>query len=474
MKHLFQAATLLLCSSVFAHAQMVMTADTLIQAEQQRGTSGTSVEPASTPVPMWMGTHGAWMLMLHGNGFAANTQQQAIKNPGKSERGRDAFFSTNWVMPMAQRDVGAHGLLTVRAMFSLEPATVGARAYPELFQQGETAFGKPIVDGQHPHDFVMELAAVYDVTVGEHALLSLYAAPVGDPAIGPAAYPHRLSASEDPIAALGHHQEDSTHIAFNVVTGGLTYGWARVELSGFHGGEPDEHRWQLQPSPNGYAMDSVATRLTVSPTKDITGQYSIAHIESPEALYPGEAQQRQTASVMVHHTFRQAPMNMGGMHMGAMPGMDAMPGMNMGASAGKPSTAPLMQMSGDPVTDLATTFLWGRTKSLTDNSKENSYLAEALLRFASKNYVWTRLENAGRSNELELAPGSALPTGFVESPVGHVAAYTLGYDHDFAVGKHLLAAPGAQVTMYRTPAALRSMYGDTPTGEVVFVRLRVR
>jgi hypothetical protein len=338
MKHLLQSAMLLLCSSVFAHAQMVMTADTLIQAEQQRGTSGTSIEPASTPVPMWMGNRGAWMLMLHGNGFAANTQQQALVSSGKSERGRDAFFSTNWVMPMAQRDVGAHGLLTARAMFSLEPATVTGRAYPELFQQGETAFGKPIVDGQHPHDVVMELAAVYDVTVGEHALLSLYAAPVGDPAIGPAAYPHRLSASEDPIAALGHHQEDSTHIAFNVVTGGLTYGWARVELSGFHGGEPDEHRWQFEPSPNGYAMDSVATRLTIAPTRDITGQYSIAHIESPEALYPGEAQQRQTASVMYHHTFKQAPMKMAGMDMAAMPGMDAMAGMNMGASAGKPST----------------------------------------------------------------------------------------------------------------------------------------
>jgi hypothetical protein len=117
MKHLLQSAMLLLCSSVFAHAQMVMTADTLIQAEQQRGTSGTSIEPASTPVPMWMGNRGAWMLMLHGNGFAANTQQQALVSSGKSERGRDAFFSTNWVMPMAQRDVGAHGLLTARAMF---------------------------------------------------------------------------------------------------------------------------------------------------------------------------------------------------------------------------------------------------------------------------------------------------------------------------------------------------------------------
>ena len=133
-----------------------------------------------------------------------------------------------------------------------------------------------------------------------------------------------------------------------------------------------------------------------------------------------------------------------------------------------------MNMAAEPTTDLSTTFVWGRTRSLSDNSKENSYLAEALLRFASKNYVWTRLENAGRSNELLLTPGTPLPAGFEESPIGHVAAYTFGYDHDIALGPHFLAAPGAQFSVYRTPQALRAVYGDTPTGEVLFVRFRLR
>jgi hypothetical protein len=445
-----------------AGAQMVMSAHTLVQAEEQHGSSGTSVEPASTPVPMLMTTRDGWRLMLHANAFAANNQQQASVSSNYGERGHDAWFSTNWVMPMAQRKVGP-GQLTLRTMLSLEPATVGRRNFPELFQQGETAYGAPIVDGQHPHDFFMEVAALYDVPLGKSALLSFYVAPVGDPAVGPTAYPHRQSASEDPIAALGHHQEDSTHIAFNVVTGGLTYRWARVELSGFHGGEPDESHWAFQPSPNGHDIDSVATRLTVSPTPDVTGQYSFAHIASPEKLYPGEDQQRQTASVMVHHTFRAEamPRMMGGMS-----------GMDMGAAAA--SKLPAMEMAAEPVTDLSTTLVWGRTRSLADNSKENSYLAEALLRFASRNYVWTRMENAGRSNELELTPGEDLPVGFVEEPVGHVAAFTFGYDRDFKLGAHVLAAPGAQVTVYRTPEALRYIYGDTPTGEVLFVRFRLR
>lgn len=460
---------MLLLAPAALRGQQVMSAHTLVEAIQQHSTSGTSIEPASTPVPMWMGKREGWTLMLHANAFAVNTQQQA-----NSPRNRNAFFSTNWVMPMAQHSLGGRGLITLRTMFSLEPATVSKRNYPELFQQGETAFGAPIVDGQHPHNFFMEIAALYDLKLSPNTLLSFYAAPVGDPAIGPAAYPHRLSASEDPIAALGHHQEDSTHIAYSVLTGGLTYRWARLELSGFHGAEPTEARWHFAPAPNGHAIDSVSTRLTISPAADWTGQYSIAHIVSPEALYPREDQQRQTASVMYHHTFGPKQMPSDNMKMDKMAGM---PGMDMSGSGGTHAQngqhAP-MEMTPEPKTDLAATLVWGRTRSLSDSSKETSYLAEALLRFASRNYVWTRLENAGRSNELLLIPGAPLPASFVESPIGHVAAYTFGYDRDFPLGNHFLVAPGAQVTVYRTPSALRPIYGETPSAEQFFIRVRVR
>src|SRR5271169_3738243 len=214
--------SLLLAVSQFAIAQQSMKmnmsgkATTFFEEVELHDTSGTSAEPNSTPVPMLMTMHGDWMLMFHANVFVNDIQQT-------SPRGGDKFFSTNWFMPMAQRDLGP-GLVTLRAMFSLEPATVTGRQYTLLFQQGETAYGKPIVDGQHPHDFLMEMAALYDWRLGEKTLLTLYAAPVGDPAIGPTAYPHRASAMENPLAALGHHQEDSTHIADDVVTVGFTQG----------------------------------------------------------------------------------------------------------------------------------------------------------------------------------------------------------------------------------------------------------
>jgi hypothetical protein len=50
----------------------------------------------------------------------------------------------------------ACGTLTLRAMLSLEPATITGCFYPLLFQQGETAYGNPLVDGQHPHNFFVD------------------------------------------------------------------------------------------------------------------------------------------------------------------------------------------------------------------------------------------------------------------------------------------------------------------------------
>jgi hypothetical protein len=182
-----------------------MEPQTFLQQIRHHASSGTSAEPNSTPAPMLMTMKDHWMLMFHSNIFVTDLQQT-------SQRGGDKLFSTNWFMPMAERVLGP-GQLTLRAMFSLEPATITNRQYPLLFQQGETAFGKPITDGQHPHDFLMEIAALYDLKLNEKTLLSFYVAPVGDPAIGPTAYPHRASASENPVATLGHHQQDSTHIA---------------------------------------------------------------------------------------------------------------------------------------------------------------------------------------------------------------------------------------------------------------------
>ncbi len=289
--------------------------------------------------------------MFHGTAFLNATQQSG-------QRGSDKIFSTSWLMPMAQRKLGP-GTFTARAMFSLEPATITGERYPELFQTGETAYGNPIVDGQHPHNFLMELAALYDVRLGENTLLSLYAAPVGDPAMGPEGFPHRPTASEDPLAPLGHHMQDSTHISNDVITAGLAYKIARVEFSGFHGREPDEFRWDLDSG----AVDSWSARLTLNPSSNWSGQFSIARLKSPEELFPLEDTLRSTASVSYNRGFARG--------------------------------------------NWASMILWGRNLALPGGEVLNSYLAESTLRFRDRNYAWTRIENVDRTNLLLLRRKSA-------------------------------------------------------------------
>lgn len=387
--------------------------ETFLEVIQQHSTSGTSAEPDSTPLAMLMTMKGRWMLMFHGEAFLNAVQQSGA-------RGADKVFSTNWVMPMAQTQLGP-GTFTARIMLSLEPATVTHRYYPELFQQGETAFGKPIVDGQHPHDFVMELAALYDVKLGEQSLLSFYFAPVGDPAMGPTAYPHRASASENPIAPLGHHLEDSTHISDDVITAAFTYKLARIEVSGFHGREPDEFRWDIDAG----KIDSWSWRASVNPAANWSAQYSIAHLTSPEALHPGEDIQRMTASVMYNRPFA------GG--------------------------------------NWASTLLWGRNRSIESRLDWNGYLAESTLKFKEHNFAWGRVENVDRTSELLLS--SELP-GAAESIVGRVQAYTAGYEREMRLLSHVAAGIGTQFTLCSTPATLQSAYGSHPIGGLIFLRLR--
>jgi len=388
---------------------------TLIDTIVEHGGSGTSVEPDSSSMPMLMTMRRGWMLMLHGVAFVVSQQQSG-------PRGADKVFSTNWAMGMAQHDAGP-GTLTLRAMLSLEPATISGRFYPEIFQVGETAFGRPIIDGQHPHNFFMELAGIYDAHVGRHGLISFYAAPVGDPALGPPAFPHRASADEDPLAVLGHHLQDSTHIAGSVFTVGAAYRVVRVEASAFHGREPGEDRWIL---PVGQP-DSWAARLTVNPFQDWSAQYSIGRLHSPEAVSPQEDVLRMTASVDYHRRFTHA--------------------------------------------DLASILAWGRNKTLPEGEVFNSYLAEGRLRFAARNAVWTRIENVDRSTELLLGQNAA-PPGFTERFLARVQAYTVGYDRDVIVTPRMRTALGAQVTVYGVPGVLQPIYGNVPVGVAMFVRLR--
>src|SRR5581483_9357865 len=212
-------------------------------------------------------------------------------------RGDDKFLSTNWLMAEASHSL-AGGTFAVRSMLSFEPATITGRRYPELFQTGETAFGSTITDGQHPHNLFMELALRYTRPLSEVSSFTFYVAPVGDPALGPVAYPHRASAAELPQAPLGHHLEDSTHISDEVVTAAVRHRAFGLEASGFHGAEPGENRWIIQTG----AIDSYSARVTFAPGANWEAQVSAGRLTRPEALEPGD-QTRVTASVSYNRPY---------------------------------------------------------------------------------------------------------------------------------------------------------------------------
>jgi hypothetical protein len=380
--------------------------------------SGTSENPGSAPLPMIMTHMGGWNTMFMGEGFVSDVQQSG-------PRGGDKLYSTNWFMTALEHSVGSKGAFEADLMLSLEPATITDRRYPLLFQTGETAFGAPIVDGQHPHNFIMALGFHYTRSVGEDTTIEAYFAPVGDPALGPVAYPHRDSAMELPEAPLSHHLQDSTHIADEVVTLGIRHKKFKLEASGFYGSEPGENRWIIQTG----AINSWSARLWLFPTRNWAAQVSTGHLVRPEALEPGD-QWRTTASV----------------------------------SYSKP-------MAGG---SWSSSLIWGRTHSTATQRNLNSYLAESVVPVRRKNFITGRAELVDKDELFNGAPDLEEALDVRYGSTFRIGAYTIGYTRDFDWFRHIQTGAGVNFTAYSLPDAIKPYYGNHPIGGNIFIRFRLR
>lgn len=380
--------------------------------------SGTSPNPASAPMPMRMMMHDGWNLNFMADGFVTDTQQSG-------PRGGDKLYSSNVFMGSGEHAIG-RGAFLLDVMLSLEPATITGREYPELFQTGETAFGKPIENGQHPHNFVMAAGLHYAHPVGEQTIFEAYFAPVGDPALGPVAYPHRLSAAEIPQAPIGHHWEDSTHISYEVATIGLKYKILRVEASGFHGAEPNENRWNI----GAGAIDSWAARLSILPAANWIAQVSVGRLAHPEALQPGDVV-RTTASLEYSRA--------------------------LGSSA------------------WSTSFIFGRNHETATGGGTNAFLAESVVPFRQKNFFTGRWELVDKD---ELFAAEPLIAQQLMNTAGtdtfRIGAYTLGYTRDFPLWKPLETGLGMNVSTYTLPAAIVPFYGAHPFGVNVYLHFQLK
>jgi len=385
---------------------MQMEEHTGVSLPSPHEASGTSWHPASAPGYEWMWMRGGWELMAHGVIFADYNQQGGPRGAGKAE-------SVNWGMFMEQHKLGA-GTILFREMSSAESLTSPHPGFPELFQTGETYHGQGLVDHQHPHNVFAELAALYTLPLTEKISWELYGGPSAEPALGPVTYLHRASASELPMAPLGHHLQDSTHTSFGVVTTGFVIDRIKLEASSFNGREPNEQRWGIQLA----ALDSWSGRALVAPTRNWTAEYSIGRLEHPEALEAG-SQWRQTASAEYNRPI--------------------------------------------PSGNWATTFVWGCVHKIATGTNLNSYLLESTVNFRKRNYAFSRLELVDKD---ELFPEAPV------HPAYRIGAYTFGGVRDVLQNRVGNVGVGADVTFYSKPGVLDESYGKHPVSFQIFVRMR--
>src|ERR1700722_9128815 len=379
--------------------------------------SGTSMNPRSWPGPMRMISTRGWSLMFMGTAFLVETQQTG-------PRGNDKLYSPNWFMFGAAHAVG-RGAFMLQLMTSLEPLTITNRRYPELFETGETAYGKPLVDAQHPHDLIMGLGLGYAYPLGKDTFVQVYFAPVGDPALGPVAFPHRDSAAELPEAPLGHHWQDSSHIADEVVTAAIMHKFIRLEASGFYGTEPGENRWIIQYGP----INSWSTRLSFFPAKDWMAQVSVGRLDHPQREEPGDVV-RATASL--HYS---RPMQ---------------------GSAWSSS------------------LIWGRNHETINQHNTDAYLLESVFPLSRRNFLTGRVELVDKDELFSDDPALQDQLARTAGSTFRIGAYTLGYTRDIDIFSAVETGIGANFTTYTVPSPITPYYGGHPVGVNVYMRVRLR
>ncbi|HEX8507418.1 MAG TPA: hypothetical protein VF630_18795, partial [Hymenobacter sp.] len=413
-----------------AHAGMAMAHDSSMtmpgmshaysrNLPMNRNGSGTSWHPDQTPMYMWMQHKGPWMLMYHAAAFGRYTSQNFNNSRGRA----NAIDGPNWGMAMAQREIGARGLLNLSLMVSLDPLTETNGGYPLLFQTGESYRGQPLIDRQHPHDLISGLSVGYTHAFSPDVDLSLYLGYPGEPALGPVAFMHRISAMPNPDAPLSHHWTDATHITFGVATVGLRYKQLKLEGSNFTGREPDQHRYDFDRP----RADSWAARLNWNPTSSLALQASRAFIKSPEDLHPDENVTRTTASVLHSRTWGERRY-------------------------------------------LASALVWGLNEG-EGHHVEHAVLAETNLTLGRPTF-YGRYEFVQKDSEelgLEIRNAENAPL----DPIFNINALTLGASYrltsDAYRGPEVHV--GGQLTGYLPGENLKSFYGNTPLSASVYVRL---
>lgn len=267
----------------------------VLDLPRSRFGSGTSWLPDASPLFAVLPHKGRWGFLGSGNIYLGY-------NYFSSERGDHRFMGRN-LLSFTPFRTFRKSELAARLMISFEPFTIGPDGYPLIAQTGQTSDGEPLVDRQHAFELFRELALMYAHELNTRWALSIYFGLSGEPALGPGAFTHRISANPDPLAPLSFQWLDGTQTSYGVLTVGIFKRTVRMEASWFNGREPNERKYGIDLV---RMPDSGAARITWNPIPELSLQTSYGFLRSPERLEPEVSHHRITGSA-TYSTFGGEP-----------------------------------------------------------------------------------------------------------------------------------------------------------------------
>lgn len=418
--HQYQNHREVISDTATAHSKNHPSSSLSLNLPMNVNGSGTSWHPINSPMYMNLFQPGDWDIMVHFGLFAGYTFQNTFREG--SQRGYNEFYAPTWAMGMAQKRVGEKNLFFIRSMISADPLIMGGNGYPLLLQTGETFEDEPLIDRQHPHDLISELAAGISHSFNNKTDAYVYVGFPGEPAIGPPAFMHRPSALILSTSPIGHHWQDATHILFGVATAGFRYNKVKFEGSWFTGREPDEDRYSFDEP----RFDSWSVRTSVLPSSSLALQGSFGYLKSPEVHVPENYVYRGSVSALHNLHFSDHRI-------------------------------------------LSSAVVWGMNHSFVsaqpgENTTSHSFLLESTM-YGERLNFFTRLELVQKTfHELEIHDVAD------ENQNALTSAVSLGYSFYLLKNCYFFADIGSVATVNVIPEDLNPYYGRLPFSLQIYLR----
>jgi hypothetical protein len=228
--------------------------------------SGTTANPGGES--LWVRSEpsaGGWTFF---HGFDAHLTYVSETGPTVQ---RNELFSTNWFGAGLHKNLGSRGFVLVRGRVSLEPYTIPkSEGYPQILQYVSPEGGGPVIDRMRAQDLFGEAAIQAGWRPTQSTLVHVYAALVGDPALGTAPSALRATSVDLAEAPFSYDIQETFHDSTKVLTAGFASRWASIDGSVFHDAVTTGDHTEID---NG-DIDSSSARLTVTPTPNVAIQVS--------------------------------------------------------------------------------------------------------------------------------------------------------------------------------------------------------